>query len=216
MKTSLPLLVALALVGCQERGVAPGPSDSTSVRIATSSGGGGSGSNPDSPRPESDVLDTSNLLGPLQDQVGGTTRRLAVFLDEDRSLHLWASSDGAKSGTYDRFTVWTISAVSSDSFSCEFVRPSEPPYRDTLWRTSNGRSWTAELRGIVNAHEFRVLGRPGTLVAFTVVARSGIRPSNWTTGWTPPELDQATLQASLFQGIYQRPIGKSSFRVRLL
>lgn len=171
------------------------------------------GGNPDPAT--SPLLDTSDLLGPVIFPVGGSVRRLSAFLETDRTLHVWATSDGTKSGSYDRQTNWWVDIKADVPLTLDWVRNGEAPYKAILWIRDSGKNWQADIPTLAIAHEFRVRGPKGTVVQFTVTARSGFRPANYEAGWEPSAVTNAELVPMLTMGLKQKPIGSTSFRIRL-
>ncbi|HOX52561.1 MAG TPA: hypothetical protein PKY05_13820 [Fibrobacteria bacterium] len=215
--------LACALCACDSPGTAP-PTNSDGMELILqnpTSGVSKGGSDTDTTGPDDPVsptvlLDTSDLLGPVVLPVGGSARRLTVFLETDRTLHVWATSDGTKSGTYDRFTNWSVQMEASTALDLGWVRNGEAPYRATLYPSDSGRTWFADIPSLATAHEFRIRGPKGTVVTFRIDAASGFRPANWEEGsWSPTPLSDAETTALLTMGLKQKPIGSNVFKIRL-
>ncbi|MBK8804347.1 MAG: hypothetical protein IPN71_20260 [Fibrobacteres bacterium] len=222
-KFALLALCSGIFLSCDGPGTAP-PTNSTGSELLLEkpTSGVSSGDNPTDPgtdpgtNPDLGVLlDTTDLLGPVDFPVGGSVRRLSAFLETDRTVHIWATSDGTKSGSYDRVTNWQMDIVASVPLKMDWVRNGEAPYTSTLHSFDSGRTWLADMPTLATAHEFRVRGPKGTVVRFTVRAASGFRPANWEAGWDPAELSDAEVAPLLTMGLKQKAIGSTTFRIRL-
>ncbi|MBK9575777.1 MAG: hypothetical protein IPK50_21635 [Fibrobacterota bacterium] len=214
-------LCATLVCSCDGPGTAPPTNSSGSeLLLENPTSGISQGGAPTDPGTDPDagaytLLDTTNLLGPVAFPVGGSVRRLSAFLETDRTLHIWATSDGTQSGTYDRQTNWWVDIRADVPLTLDWVRNGEAPYKSTLWRNDSGRNWQADMPTLAVAHEFRVKGPKGTVVHFKVSARSSLRPTNYEVGWVPDAVSNADLVPMLTMGMKQKPIGTSTFSVRL-
>lgn len=223
---SLPRLALLSICAalassCDGPGTAPPTTSSGSELILEHPTSGVSqGGDPTNPGTDPSfgsytLLDTTDLLGPVAFPVGGSVRRLSAYLETDRTLHIWATSDGTQTGSYDRQTSWWMDIQADVPLNLDWVRNGEAPYRSILWKNDSGKNWQADITTLAVAHEFRIRGPRGTVVKFKVSARSGYRPSNYEVGWTPDAVSNAELVPMLTMGMKQKPIGTSSFSVRL-
>lgn len=223
---SFPTLAALALCSvlacsCDGPGTAP-PTTSNGSELILEHPASGAASTTDptdtsgNPVPiTGPLLDTTDLLGPVAFPVGGSVRRLSAFLETDRTVHIWATSDGTKSGSYDRQTNWHVDITADAPLDPDWVRNGEAPYRSVLRGSDSGRSWQADMPTLAIAHEFRIRGPKGTLVHFKVSAGSGFRPPNNADAWSPDPVPNSELVPMLTMGLKQKPIGSTSFRIRL-